>query len=171
MHPTCAIETITPEIAKQWLDVNSRNRKLHNPTVRRLTAAIRRGEWMSDCTDGIGLASNGAVVNGQHRLEAVIEADTAVEALVVRNVSPDVIKVIDMGLHRNFAQILQIDGRYPTPGTLAVGVEWLYRIINGFEVAMPAEAKPTVIQDIDLFALHPARRPSTLTTRPPTACG
>jgi hypothetical protein len=155
VNPSCAIEEITPEIAKQWLDVNHRNRKLNEPTIRRLANAIRRGEWMPDCTDGIGLDTDNGVINGQHRLNAIIEADTPVQALVVRNVRPEVIKVIDMGLHRNFGQILQMDGRYPTPQTLAAAVDWIYRITHGFEQSLPTEAKPTVPQEIEVFEAHP----------------
>src|SRR5688572_22952243 len=153
-QPSCAIETITPDMAKQWLDVNHRNRKLSDPAVRRLAGIIRRGEWMESSTDGIGLDADGGVVNGQHRLTAVIEADQPVRMLVVRNVDRDVIKVIDQGLHRNFAQLLQMDGRWPNPAILASAVEWLFRMMNDFERSIPMDQKPSVPQLLDIFSEH-----------------
>lgn len=153
-EPTCAIETITPEMAKQWLDVNHRNRKLSDPVVRRLAGVIRRGEWMSSSTDGLGLDVDGGVVNGQHRLTAIIEADQPVRMLVVRNVDREVIKVIDQGLHRNFAQLLQMDGRWPNPAILAGAVEWLFRMIHDFERSIPMDQKPSVPQLLDVFSEH-----------------
>lgn len=154
LEPSCAFELVTPEMAKQWLDVNHRNRKLSDPSVRRLAGIIRRGEWMKSCTDAVGLDRDGGVINGQHRLTAIIESDQPIWMLVVRNVDPDVIKVIDQGLHRNFTQLLQMDGRWPNPGFLAGATEWLYRMMNDFERSIPMDQKPTVPQLQDIFNDH-----------------
>ena len=151
---TCAIEEITPEVAKQWLGVNHRNRRLSNPTVTRLAGVILRGEWMEDCTDAIGLDTDDGVINGQHRLNAVIEADRAVRALVLRNVNPDVIKIIDQGMHRTFAQLLDMNGHdYPT--IIAGAVDWIYKMTNDFERSTPTAQRATVPQLLDIFNEHP----------------
>jgi hypothetical protein len=152
----CAIEEITPEEAKRMLATgNRKNRRLSEPSVRRLEAVIARGEWMPDSTDAIGLAADGSVVNGQHRLEAISRSNVSVRALVVRNVSPDVIKIIDQGMSRNLAQTLQIDGGYTEPGTTATAADWLYNMIGRFEKSRPTEYKPTVPQLLELLAEHP----------------
>jgi len=39
---------------------------------------------MYDSTDAVGLAGDGAVVNGQHRLQAIADGDHGVWVLVVR---------------------------------------------------------------------------------------
>lgn len=152
--PTCAIELVTPEMAKEWLGKNHRNRKLADPVVRRLSGAVERGEWMVS-TDAIGLDADGGVVNGQHRLQTIIETDTPLTMLVVRNVDPDVIKVIDQGVGRNFVQLLQMDGRYTNAPVIDGAVKWIYRTINGFEKTEPTAYKPTTIQLLDLFEQHP----------------
>jgi hypothetical protein len=153
-RPTCAIELVTPEMAKDWLGKNHQNRKLADAVVRRLAGALARGEWMIS-TDAIGLDSDDGVVNGQHRLQMVIEADSPVEMLVLRNVDPDVIKVIDQGVGRNFVQLLQMDGRYTNAPVIDGAVKWLYRTINGFEKTEPTAYKPTTIQLLELFEQHP----------------
>lgn len=153
-NASCAIEEITPAVAKQWLGINHRNRRLSNPTVTRLAGVILRGEWMEDCTDAIGLDTDEGVVNGQHRLNAIIEADRTVHALVLRNVNPDVIKIIDQGMHRTFAQLLDMNGHdYPT--IIAGAVDWIYKMTNDYERSTPTAAKATVPQLLDVFNEHP----------------
>jgi hypothetical protein len=155
MDPRCTIEEVTPALAQEWLDLNHRNRQLSEPSVARLAELIRRGEWMEDCTDAIGLDTNGGVVNGQHRLRAIIAAEKPVRALVLRDVRPEVIKVIDQGRGRTLAQYLAMDGRYEQPTILAGALEWVYRIRNGHERQMSQEARPTVPQLLDLLSEHP----------------
>jgi hypothetical protein len=153
---TCAYEDITPEDAKQMLAAgNRRNRKLSPPAVRRIMAIIERGEWMSDSTDAIGLASDNSVVNGQHRLEAISQGNETVRALVVRGVRPEVVKIIDQGMSRSLAQQLTIDGRYTEPSTTATAAEWMYKMVGHFEKSMPTEYKPTIPQLLDLLGEHP----------------
>lgn len=152
--PTCAIELVTPEMAKDWLGKNHRNRKLADAVVRRLAGALGRGEWMIS-TDAIGLDSDGGVVNGQHRLQMIIETGVAVEMLVLRNVDPNIIRVIDQGVGRNFVQLLQMDGRYTNAPVIDGGMKWLYKTINGFEKTEPTAYKATTPQLLDLFEKHP----------------
>jgi hypothetical protein len=152
--PSCTLEEITPDDAKRMLHINHKNRRLSPAQVTRLAGVITRGEWMEDSTDGIGLDVDGGVINGQHRLQAIIEADTPVRALVVRNVRPEVIKVIDQGVNRNLAQILAMDGGYAYPPILAASVNWLYRIIRGLERTVPTALKPTTPQLLDLLIAH-----------------
>jgi hypothetical protein len=152
---SCAIEEITPEVAREWLDINHRNRTLNQSSVAHIAELIKRGEWMQDSTDAIGLDTDGGVVNGQHRLQAVILADQAIRALVLRDVDPAVIKVIDQGRGRNLAQFLGMDGRYDQPVALAGGLNWMYRIRYGYERLLPQESKPTVPQLLEMLDQHP----------------
>jgi len=153
--PSCEIEEITPDDAKQMLGVNHANRRLIDAGVERLKGIIERGEWMEDSTDGIGLDLDGGVVNGQHRLTAIMESGITVRALVVRNVRPEVIKVIDQGLPRNLAQILQMTGKYEYSSDLAASITNLWRVANDYEKTMPSAHKPTVPQLLEFFEAHP----------------
>ncbi len=163
-NPTCAFEEITPDIAKQMLGVNHANRRLIDSGVERLKGILERGEWMSDSTDAIGLDEDGGVVNGQHRLTSIMESGITVTALVVRGVSPDVIKVIDQGQPRNLAQILQMSGKYEYASDLAGAIQNLWRISNDYEKTMPVAQKPTVPQLLEFFEVHPHLVDSTRTS-------
>lgn len=152
---TCEIEEITPQKAKQMLAVNHVNRRLIDSSVERLQGVIARGEWMEDSTDGIGLDVDGGVVNGQHRLTAIAEGEVNVRALVVRNVRPEVIKVIDQGLPRNLAQILQMTGKYEYASDLAGAIQWLWRVYTDGEKTQTVAAKPSIPQLLEFFSQHP----------------
>lgn len=151
---TCTFESVTPEMAQSWLIANGRNRTLSASGVQRLVGVIQRGEWMPDSTDGVGLDTNGAVVNGQHRLHAVVEAGVPVTMLVVRDVDPSVIKVIDQGRGRTLTQWLQIDGRYPLPTQLASAVSWFFRITEGHVTRYTEADRASIPQLLDLLAAN-----------------
>jgi len=155
MDIRCGIEEITPDRARQLLDINHRNRQLSQPAVNRLVEIIHRNEWMEDSTDAIGIDRDGGVVNGQHRLQAVIAANAPIRALIVYGVRPEVIKVIDQGRGRTLAQYLAMSGDYDEPSVLAGALEWIYRMQSGYERTMSQEVRPTVPQLLDVLTHHP----------------
>jgi hypothetical protein len=153
---TAAFEFITPELAKEMLGAgNRKNRRLNDRQVTRLRGIMDRDEWMYDSTDAIGVATDGAVVNGQHRCETIAASDRGVWCLVTRGVRPSIINVIDQGASRNFTQTLQIDGHYADPQGVSGAVEWAYKMIGHFEKQLPLEHKPSVPQLLDWLAAHP----------------
>jgi hypothetical protein len=74
------------------------------------------------------LDTGGVLVDGQHRLAAIIEADLAVEMTVFSDVGPDTFDVLDTGKRRNAADVLAIEGEKSTTLLAAmVRTVWLYR--------------------------------------------
>jgi hypothetical protein len=153
---TAGWEFITPDRAKQMLDAgNRRNRKLSHGHVQRLRHVVERGEWMFDSTDAIGIATDGSIVNGQHRAQTIAEGDVGLWCLVVRGVRPKIINVIDQGSARNLTQTLQIDGSYVDPGAVSQAVDWAHRMVTRHEKTLPQEAKPSVPQLLEWLTAHP----------------
>lgn len=152
-QPNCEIVRMTQDLAKELLGRNHKNRKLSEAQVQRLGGAVSRGEWMIS-TDAIGIDSDGGVVNGQHRLQMVVETGVELDMLVLYNVDPNIIRVIDQGMGRSFSQLLQMDGRYVNAPIIAGAIEWLYKTINGFEKTQPTAFKATTPQLLDLFHQH-----------------
>lgn len=103
------VDTITPDLARAWLDRGGANRKLVERRVEILVAAIRRGEWRLT-GEAIKLDSDGRVRDGQHRLEAIFRAGIPVQSVVVRNVEEDAFDVMDTGRSRTAADVLGIHG-------------------------------------------------------------
>lgn len=119
-------QTIAPAKAAQLLEANTSNRPLSKATVNAFAEAMKRGEWKTT-HQGIALDSNGLLVDGQHRLAAIIEADVPVELTVFTEVSPDSFDVLDTGKKRNAADVLAIEGeKYTTALAAMLRTVWLY---------------------------------------------
>lgn len=65
--------TITPELAEGLLAMNTENRRLRPSHVAYLARAIERGEWQMP-PDAIMVSDSGKLLNGQHRLTAVVRS-------------------------------------------------------------------------------------------------
>jgi hypothetical protein len=74
-------QTITPAKAAELLESNTNNRPLSRATVRVFADAMQRGEWKTT-HQGIAIDTNGQLVDGQHRLAALVEADVPVKLTV-----------------------------------------------------------------------------------------
>jgi hypothetical protein len=102
-------ETVTPAQAKQWLDVdNHRNRKLREGRVAYLTDEIRAGRWQVTHI-GIAFDPKGNLLDGQHRLAAIVRSGVAVQMVVARNVPPETYIAMDRGLMRTMPDVLRQD--------------------------------------------------------------
>jgi len=119
-------QTITPAKAAALLESNTSNRPLSRATVRVFADAMRRGEWKTT-HQGIAIDSGGVLVDGQHRLAAIVEADLPVKLTVFTDVSPDTFDVLDTGKRRNAADVLAIEGEKNTLQLASMlRTVWLY---------------------------------------------
>lgn len=100
---------ITPELATEWLKKNIGNR---TPKRERFLYAemMKRGEWNEDNPQPICFDENGNLIDGQNRLMAVIISDIPVKMYVAKGVSNSVKDVIDTGVKRIGADVLQMQG-------------------------------------------------------------
>lgn len=101
---------ITPEMAADLLKLNSFNRPLSKSHVNKLANAIKKGEW-EYCGDSIKISSENTLLDGQHRLHAIIQANIPVETLIIRELPSKTFHVIDTGKKgRGTADVLAIAG-------------------------------------------------------------
>lgn len=99
-----AVETIGPEQARRLLDrIPERQRKLSPHHVSSLARKMREGHYRLT-PEPISIDTNGEVINGHHRLRAVVESGCEVQFLVVRGAPTDSFAVIDQGRRRTAAQ-------------------------------------------------------------------
>lgn len=92
-------DLITPEKAHAHLAKNTNNRNLRNMRVARMARDIQNGHWVKT-HQGIAFDVSGTLLDGQHRLMAVIQADIPVEMLVTYNLSPEAQRHMDRGAAR-----------------------------------------------------------------------
>ena len=101
------IQTITPKKAMEMLANNPDNRLIRKSHVAVLANEMASGRWQVTA-QGISLTDNGQVVDGQHRLSAVIIANTPVQMMVATGVTKEAIDVYDIGAKRSVSDTLHI---------------------------------------------------------------
>ena len=104
---TSCIETITPEVAQGYFQKNIKNRPIKMGAVEALARDIKRGTFVTT-HQGIAFDTNGNLVDGQHRLLAIIAAGIPVQMMVTRGVEPDTKLVVDRGEARTMRDIMTI---------------------------------------------------------------
>lgn len=102
---------MTPEWAESLLDKNVDNRPLSLVRVRQLAKAIMEGEWQMS-HQGIAVSTSGKLLDGQHRLAAIILAGKAVPLLLTTECDPAIFKVVDTGYKRTAGQVLSMGGAF-----------------------------------------------------------
>lgn len=101
---------ITPELAKGLLSHNPINRRIRRQDVAEYARQMRCGLWQTNTGDSIKLAHDNTLLDGQHRLLALIEAGVSLNFLVVEGIDKDVLTVLDTGLKRTTGDVLHIYG-------------------------------------------------------------
>lgn len=91
---------VTPEVAATWLRLNRSNRPLRKQTIERLAKMMTRGEFKADHPDHVMFDEQGWLINGQHRLHAIVRSQTTQEMRVLRHVPREMAHVIDIGIRR-----------------------------------------------------------------------
>jgi hypothetical protein len=107
--PQVQIVDITPEMAESWLAANVHNRKLREKVVRLYAADMADGAWRFT-GDAIRFDTSGNLLDGQHRLHAIVRSGATVKALVVCGLEPEAQEDIDTGAKRSLADVLSLRG-------------------------------------------------------------
>lgn len=165
---------VRPDQALQWLETaNTNNRKVSSTHVQRLARDMADGKWRLTHA-GIAFGPEGTLLDGQHRLWAVVEADIPVEMHVWFNIDPESMMTIDCGKTRSMADILNIAGENGEVTSYRLAT--LRAVLGGFSnppVLSPAETSQALLLHHDALAfalshlpmVESARRISTAVTR------
>lgn len=118
---------LTPEMATDLLEHNKLNRPLRQHHVNRIVEQILSGKWRFN-GDTIKIADTGDVLDGQHRLWAVIEAKRPVETYVVRGIAAEAFSTIDtLRATRTGSDVLALAGAERYRSIASVALQWLVR--------------------------------------------
>ena len=108
--PTFEVVTMTPQWASQLLgQTKQRNRKFKRRHLERLTSTIQSGNWYITA-QGIALDQDNNILDGQHRLAAVVRAEKPIQIMLGRNLDPGIFNVVDTGSTRTAGDALDILG-------------------------------------------------------------
>lgn len=146
------IVRVTPQIAGEWLNRNTKNRPLRAGRVENLAAAITRGEWELN-GDAIRWNEDGtALLDGQHRLFAVLEADMPIDTLVVFGLPAVAQETMDMGARRTLKDVLTLRG-HKDGSKMAATLNIMWRWEEGF--IRLVSMKPSPAQALALLERSP----------------
>lgn len=123
-NPQIAYMAITPEAARGWLTHNKRNRNHRRRTSIDFGRDIHNGDWVitgdtlkvsrpllsGEDDDDIPVGGID-FFDGQHRLEAVADGNTAIVTGVAWGLEPEAREFTDSGVRRTFSDVLRMGGK------------------------------------------------------------
>ena len=148
---TMTLETITPGRAEEYLAQNRGNRNIVQSHVAAMARDIAGGHWMFNAQP-ICFARDGTLLNGQHRLSAVVEAGQPIEVLVMRGLPEAAFETYD----KQAKKAPTLDGEVEAFGDkalLSAAAVLLWR--REKRPAGQAGARPTATEVREVIRAHP----------------
>lgn len=100
---------ISPKVAEVFLKSNKKNRPLSERRVFSYSKQMKSNEW-KDTGDPIRFAKSGKLIDGQHRLHAIIKSGKTMKMQVMKGLEEDAGDVIDTGKARSAKDVLAMNG-------------------------------------------------------------
>jgi hypothetical protein len=155
---TPKIVTVTPELAEQLLGRNTHNRNVNTRIVAKYARDMKNGEWEFN-GEAIKIADDGTMLDGQHRVLAVIEADVAIDMLVIEGLKRQTQNTMDDGRKRSLADALRLKGEKDV-NNLAAALRMLYSYERHGVPSQISSASATTRECIDVLERNPGLRES-----------
>ena len=130
---TSIVETITPQKAQEYLNTSKGNRNISKPVVDSYAITMKSGGWLLN-GEAIVFDQEGHLINGHHRLHAVIKSGVPIESFVTRGVSDKAFVTFDCGRHRTVGQLIGMQGVKHYNSVSSV-VSTAFRLMNGYEIS------------------------------------
>jgi hypothetical protein len=162
---------VTPEVARNWLRYNYRNRNQReggkrdysadmqerNFAINASTISFSRPMGASEDTDVPG--GKPVLMDGQHRLEACVRSNTPFVTYVAYGIDPGVRKTIDTGIKRSFHDALSMRGE-KNGVVLASVIKRVHAWKNGDRHLTMKKVASTHSSLMEFFEEHPEIRRS-----------
>lgn len=107
---TSKIVEVTPALAMKIMENNSKNRPISDNMVKRYAKIMRQGRWKFN-GEPIIVAEDGTLLDGQHRLQAILACGQSQRMAIIGNVPKDAFSTIDIGKKRSAADALATHNR------------------------------------------------------------
>lgn len=114
------VENITPEQAKDYLKTQQLNRNPNKLRISEYADRMQKNQWV--ISQPITFDSDGCLIDGQHRLLAIVKFGFPVTFSVMRGLPKSSASVFDIGQKRTVAQVARIQGVTTLRMTERVGI-------------------------------------------------
>jgi hypothetical protein len=122
---------VTPELARQWLEADQHNRQIRPTHVRTLAREMTEQRWRAT-HQGIAFSDHGRLIDGQHRLQAIVMSDVPAMLMVFVDMPDDMFGALDRGARRKHADDIGEDRRLIEPAA------WLARVLHRSDNLAPS---------------------------------
>lgn len=123
---THSIVEVSPQLAAEWLkNFNKKNRPVSQTLINKLARRMTESRWRLN-GQGLVFGTDEVLLDGQHRLLAIIESGCTIELLLVEGVDPSTWDTLDDGKTRSAGDVLGREG-FINPMALASAARWLHR--------------------------------------------
>jgi len=158
------VKIITPEIAKELLKFNKFNRPYQEKTMLRYYVDMMNDLWITETGESIKISKKGNLLDGQHRLYALIKANKPYTFLIISELDEDIMPFIDTGKSRSYNDCLAMNGvkNYVIIGSVIQFYKSLkenrfskpgvYQKYNNFEVLNVYENRNKFWDEVALFS-------------------
>lgn len=150
-----AMLTVSPEQAQQWLDGMPSQRRLRKAKVEQLRRQIVDGRWKV-LPHGIVFDTEGKLIDGQHRMTALVQAGRPLPVRCTFNVDPGLFLQIDAdAAPKTIEDMLKHEG---VPAGLTTVISEPIRMLFREEIGMsPHEpnSRPTNAEGLEVYRRHP----------------
>jgi len=143
---------ITPDIAKEMLEKNVNNRNVRKSYVSYFKREIQRGNFITT-HQGIAFNKKGELVDGQHRLLGIVEANMPVTMLVTYGVPDETYSVTDDGHGRDTSDRLKnvnVDPRLTRKDSTSFVKSFLLKYVG----ICAGTSKKSSIKDLSTFLVN-----------------
>ncbi len=142
--PTTAVVNITPAQAAEWLTKNNtHNRTMREGKVAAYARDMAAGAWVFN-GDSIRFAPDGTLLDGQHRLAAIMRAEVTIPSVVIWGIEPAAQDTMDIGAHRMLRDQLILHNEVNSNDLAAIARRALMvdrGVINGVGGQSPTHAE------------------------------
>lgn len=94
MTTSIEVVEVTPAMASHWLETNRVNRAVRQGAVREYAIDMASGRWVFT-HQGIAFDDAGELIDGQHRLLAIVQSGCTVRMVVTRGLDPAARRDVD----------------------------------------------------------------------------
>lgn len=101
---------INKEVAEKMLSINVNNRKAKEKVVAKYASEMLKGNWKDETGELIKVSKTNRLLDGQHRLLAIVKADVELQMYVAFDLNDDVFVVLDSGATRTSKDVFHVAG-------------------------------------------------------------
>lgn len=142
------LDELTPEFAGELLQqLHPNQRRLRKGHVAQLARAMKEGRWRWTA-DPIKLDRNLRIIDGQHRLAAIVLSDVTLKDVLIATIDdPEAFRAIDQGVTRSLGDIMTTAGYKPVPRTISGAIVAEHFDWNDWRGKLSREEQMDLIQE------------------------